>query len=261
MLPCLARCVVVAAVLMPMLVGSARGSVLTFDEFTNAAKTIRVPVGSTGSPPNQSYGDNISDFSPVAPVGGRYVNYGAAGGYTPNIAVAYRWYDTLDPTNPDPDHNGPGGSFGWNTGYGTLQHVIFSDADTLNRNRWLSEVQFTPEPGYRVTLSSLDFAGYQGAQSGQTLKIVADANSPSAQVLWSAGADGAVTFPAVAGTLSPLVKGLPGQTLSILWGYSDRSGLDNITFSQTVVPEATWTTALIFGGILVRTALMRRGTT
>jgi hypothetical protein len=246
--------VVAALVAIP-----ASGSVLTFDQFTDAAKTIRVPVGSTGSPPNQFYGDNITDFSPSGPVGGRYVNNGSAGGYTPNIAVAYRWYDTLDPTNPNPDNNGPGGSFGWTTGYGGLLHVIFSDADTLNRDRWLSEVQFTPDPGYQVTLSSFDFAGYLGAQAGQTLKIVADANSPGAQVLWSAGPDGAVTFPALAETLYPLITGAPGQTLSILWGFSDRSGLDNIQFSQESVPELPYTRLVVFGAILVQVVRTRRG--
>ena len=214
---------------------TAQASILTFDQFTDAAKTTRIANNLLA---NQFYGDNITDFSPTSPVGGQYVNYGSGGGLTPNISVAYRWYDTLQPTNPNPDNNGPGGVFGWNTGYGGLLYVVFSDPDTLNRMRWLSEIQFTPEPGYQVRINSFDFAGYLGEQGGQTLKIVADANSIGAQTLWSAAADGNVVFPATAATLSPTITGAPGQTLSILWGFSDRSGLDNISFSQVrTVPE------------------------
>src|SRR5262245_21918767 len=97
----------VAALMLALGAIPASPSVLTFDQFIDAAKTVRVP---NSAAPNQAYGDNITDFSPAGAVGGRFVNYGSAGGLTPDIQVAYRWYDTLDPTNPDPDHNGPGGS-------------------------------------------------------------------------------------------------------------------------------------------------------
>jgi hypothetical protein len=215
---------------------NASASVLTFDQFTDSARTTRIPNNLLM---NQAYGDNITDFSPATPVGGNYVDYGSGGGLTPNIKVAYRWYDTLQPTNPNLNNNGPGGVFGWNTQYGGLTYVIFSDPDTLNQMRWLSEVQFTPEPGYSVRINSLDYAGFQTNQPGQTLKILGDANSLGAQLLWSAGADGTVNFPATAATLTPAITGAPGQTLSILWGFSDRGGLDNISFSQVVVPEPT----------------------
>lgn len=236
--------------------GQAPASILTFDQFTDPDKTVRIPNDLLA---NQSYGDNIDDFSPTAPVGGQYVNYGAGGGLTPNIKVAYRWYDTLQPTNPNPNNNGPGGVFGWNTQYGGLLYVIYSNPDTLDRKRWLSEVQFTPEPGFSVRINSLDYAGFQTAQPEQTLKILADANSASPQQLWSAGADGTVIFPATAATLSPAITGAPGQTVSILWGFSDRSGLDNISFSQVrAVPEpATVTIAALTLGWCVLVARKR----
>src|SRR5262245_43537828 len=69
-------------------VATASATSLTFDIYTNAAKTI-TPSGSPYMP--QSYGDNVTDFDPAglftAPFGGGsfYGRYGTNGGYTPGV--------------------------------------------------------------------------------------------------------------------------------------------------------------------------------
>ena len=126
-----------------------QATMLTFDQFVDPAKTIR--VANNNQLPNQAYGDNVSDFSPAGPVNGQYVNYGSDGGLTPNVAVEYRWY------LPSDGSGGLGGSLMFNFGYGPLEYVAYAAA---GGSPWLSEIRFIPEADYSVRINSFDYAGF-----------------------------------------------------------------------------------------------------
>jgi hypothetical protein len=200
---------------------------LTFDIFTDAGKTSRLP-NTTFIP--QSYGDNVSDFNPS------FYTYGSAGGFTPHIGVAYRYIHDTQPTNPGAFYNGESNGLIWDTLYGDLQYIVYN----AYGSEWFEEIRFSSTIEYRVTLNSFDIAGWpQINYGGQTLKIVQDANSPDAKILWSAGPDGAVTVTGSGPThdsYTPNITVADGHTLSLIYGKSANIGVDNIVFSESI-PE------------------------
>lgn len=210
---------------------SATATVLTFDFFSNSDKTIRAI---NNQPVHQAYGDRVSDFDPADAIAtDLYVAYGSAGGPTPNVTVEYWWYRKSDGTT-----NGMGGANRWDFGYGGMEYVAFGSNNTAH----LSQITFVPDPGYTVQINSFDYARWTTATmfyTGLTLKIVANANTPDERLLWQAGPDETITFPAPFQTASPMVFGRPGETVSILWGMSANVALDNISFTQHLPEPAT----------------------
>jgi hypothetical protein len=237
---------------------AADATVLTFDVFTDPAKT----TFAQNNVINQGYGDNVTDFDPAGPVNGKYVRYGSGGGATPNVAVSYRYWYIPDPTDPNPGVNGETNGYLWNEDYGDLTNVIYD-----NFANWLTEVRFTAAPGYQVTLESFDIAAWPStvnntSLAGMTVKAVTDANSPGSVTLWSAGPDGAVLVRGdVAGVdvhdhYTPNVTVQSGTTLSLLYGDHGNLGIDNIRFSQSLIPEPA-SLALLAGAMVVSASRRR----
>ena len=211
---------------------ASRAAVLSFDVFTDAGKTTRHPIG-TFIP--QAYGDNITDFNPS------FYTYGSAGGLTPNITVSYRFLSSVNPTSNNPNVNGESNGILYDTGYGDLSHVLYDIYGTAPPDLWFQEIRFSAPSGYLITLSSFDIAAWNpnAPVSGQTLKIVMNANSPSAVTLWSAGPDGTVAVNGGAGvhdSYLPNVTVGGGNTLSQIYGLSGLIAVDNIEFAQSI-PE------------------------
>jgi len=237
-----AALVVTSGLVLGFVTPRAAATVLTFDIFDDAPKTDRFN-NAVFIP--QSYGDNVSDFSPTgASVEGKYYNYGSAGGFTPNVKVEYRFWQTTDPTNPSPGNNGPPNGLMWDTGYSTLNYVVYNAYGPT----WLQEMRLTPDPGYRVTLESFDAAGYLSASGAHTLKILQNANSAVAPFMWSAGPDGTVVFPAVVSNYVVNVSVESGNTLSLLYGRNGNAAVDNIVFSQSLIPEPSSVALLALSG-------------
>ena len=227
-----------------LLGAEARATQLTFDLYTDAAKTT--PVANNTVVP-ATYGDNVSDFDPSAPVGGQYYRYGTNGGLTPHVTIDYRFWN-----NPG-DNGGANGRI-WNTGYGNLTNVVYPTVTAS-----YVEMRLVPDFGYRVTLTNFDIASFTAATTGQTLKILRDAGLPSASVLWSAGPDGTVTVNGGAGvhnSYAPNVLVEGGHTLSLIYGQSGNIGVDNVVFIESI-PEPTAMAFLALGSIILRWRLRR----
>lgn len=222
---------------------------LTFDIFTDAGKTTRLPNGAFIP---QAYGDNVSDFSPD------FYTYGSAGGATPHITVEYRFLSAVNPTDPNPGINGPPNGLIYDNDYGDLQYVVYDLHGSTLPDTWFQEIRFNSTLEYRVTLESFDIAGWnQSNIGGQTLKIVRDANSPSAAVLWSAGPDGTVTVTGSGpshDSYTPNVTVADGHTLSLIYGKSVNIGVDNIVFSESI-PEPS---GLVLVSLAVAGWMLRR---
>jgi len=194
----------------------AHATVLTFD-IAGATNPSTMP---------QSYGDavtatNMGSFS-----------YGALGGFTPNVSVSYE--------------SATGGELNfWSTGYNDLVNVLENEAD----GEIGYSITFTADPGFRVVLESLDMGNWGAAitvpgmeiknGSGSTL-----ANYPSILLADSATQSHASFTPSVQGQTLVLHVDTTGLSTN-----SDNVGLDNIQFSQVVVPEPA-------AACLVATALL-----
>lgn len=199
---------------------TTRGTVLTFDQ--------TVPPAGDSVDVNQDYGDRV--ILGMNAVG----NYGTAGGDTPNILVSYGG----DATN-DPDF--------WTEGYGDLQHPIaFQEGD----NQF--DITLTADPGFRVTLHSFKLAAYTG--TGATLDALQILNSTGTPVF----SQDAVAPPAgghVAYPVTPLTD--IALTIRLLKAGGDINliGIDDVEFSQSVIPEPAAFPLLTLGplaGLLAR---------
>ena len=226
---------------------TANATSLTFDIYTNAAKTMTMANGAFVP---QTYGDNVTDFDPSGAFGSFYYRYGTNSGYTPSVTAEYRFYKYSDPTNPSNQENGPPNGYFYNTGFGDLTNVIYNSYF----NTWMLEVRLIPT-NY-VKLASFDIAGFGGNFGGQTLKIVQNANSPTARTLWSAGPDFSVLVHggATHDHYDPNVGVDVGSTLSLIMGYggSGKVGLDNITFTEVPEPSSLTLLSIGLGALMLR---------
>lgn len=221
--------------------GIAHGSVLTFD------------FGGVGAPTDgalisQEYGDRVSAtaMASVSQPGVIY-NYGSAGGFTPNVVLAYA--DALVQTDLN----------FWTTGYNDLQNVIENEDD--GENGYM--VRFKADAGFNVSLSSFDLGNFGGAVTLPGLSIVDETNT----VVWQMSninvpgntVNGHLTFnPNVTGHILLLQVDTTG-----LGGSSDNIGLDNLQFSQSLaaIPVPTPTASLAGSamlGLVVLAKLRRR---
>lgn len=235
------KCLAVAGLSLA-LANSVHATVLTWDIFSDAAKTTYV---STGAFIYDSYGDAVSDFNPAAAdSNGRYNTYGSTGGYTPDINATYQYRPDNLVSNP-----GPSGYL-WSSGYGDLNWVMWYSYGGIPAYQ---EMLFTPAPTAQVSILSFDMAGW-GNITGQTVKIVeyAVADDPSTwTTLWSAGPDGSITHPGTGhNAYTPNVTGSLGKQVSILWGHDGaNTAIDNIVFSQAV-PEPGSIALLVLSGLI-----------
>jgi hypothetical protein len=140
--------------------------------------------------------------------------------------------------------------FYWDTGYGDLVGNAWGG---LNDSQGAAQIIFTPAAGYKVTLVSLDIAGWLFTDRDSQSSLY---DSSYNLIAWT----GAFTAPG-SGHL-PLNCGgafctRPGLVLE--WGPNAyNAGVDNVVFMVTKVPEpASW--ALMIGGFgMVGSALRRR---
>lgn len=216
----------------------ARATVLTFDQFTDSAKTT---YRANGLFTTDEYGDNVSDFDPagVQP-GGVYFRYGSAGGYTPNVSVDYRWIEKANHAN-----SGIPEFLMWDTSYGDLSHVVYRGNGAMTT--WAGIMLFTPAAGYQVTLESFDIAGYLADLSGYDYAVFRDFGTGSETSLWTDSS----TAPGTGHlTLSPNITVQAGHTLALYINGDGSLGIDNVQFSESLIPEPASLALLIAGGVL-----------
>lgn len=242
---------------------SAQATSLTFDVYTDSSKT----TFANANPISQSYGDNVTNFSPTGAFGSYYFNYGSAGGFTPHVTVEYRFLSIALPQDPSPGQNGPPNGYLWNYDYGDLTNVLYGiyggTANGTNVPGWYMEIRLTADPAYRVTLSNFDISSWPHVdRGGQDLKIIRDANSATAATLWSAGPDGTVVVhgstPAH-DSYTPMVTVADGHTLSLIYGNGAAGpdiGVDNLIFFESV-PEPSLL-AMTGAGLGLLLTLVRR---
>jgi len=222
---------------------NVRATQLTFDIYNDADKTSWIGNGPFVP---QTYGDNVNDFNPTNSFGGKYYDYGSAGGLTPNITVSYRYHDSTNPAN----NAEPGGQL-WESGYGDLDRAVYPESGFP----YYAEIRFTAALGYRVTISNFHIAAFGSTVNNQTLKVVRDAGTANAATLWQAGPDGTVS---VSGsghtTYMPNVLVADGHTISLIYGTSGNIAVDDIIFIQSI-PEPT---ALSLGALAIVCTLLRK---
>jgi hypothetical protein len=189
--------------LLVLLAVPANATVLTFDADPAFVDYQIIP---------QDYGDRVS--SSPQPADPPNYSYGAAGGWTPNVVVQYA------------------SEFGdisfFSTDYGDLTNVIENEYDGNNK----LYITFTADPGYLVHLQAFDLGGWP--HTNQTVYSITV--SDGSTTLYSASD---VLAPGSGhNTVSPDVQAQELiLTLDIRLGFdSDYVGLDNIQFSQSLVP-------------------------
>ena len=233
----------VAAAACVCLAGSdARATVLTFDVYNDEARTS-YPNG--GNVPVE-YGDNVTDFSPAAPVGGKYVSYGSGGGTTANVTTHYEWAASANHAS-----RGVPDMYLWNNLYGDLTNVTYHGNGAPPT--WGGAITFTPSAGYAVGLDSFNVASYNGVQTTGQIQVWSDFGTPSEVKLFDTGA-GAI-FPGTGHV--PYTLNLVGPVdapLTLFAITSGNTGLDDIQFRE-VIPEPA---AASIAGLAALTILPKR---
>jgi len=228
--------------------GAAQGTILQFDQSRDSTGNV-VPTGSGPSVPSD-YGDNVTGA--VVPVTGGVFTYGDGGeGFTPDVTMDL--YNSLaTPTDP--------GVRLWQTGYGDLVNVAFSDGPGTAGAPQLY-VHLSAAPGYVVDLYGFDLAGF-----GQDYTIAGVSVLEGATALYSAtnvlvegGASGPLhTTIAFATPLSAQELLVVIDVSNLSASIQDNVALDNVRFGQTpprVVPEPS---ALALGSFAAALAFRRR---
>lgn len=209
------------------------GALLGFGNASNATVlTFDIDGLNAGNAVPQEYGDRVTsaiegDFS-----------YGTGGGPTPNVVVEYAGSSVDDLSY-------------WTTGYNDLENVIYYEPDGAAG----FTITFTADPGYMVSLSGFDVGNF-----GTSVTLPSISISDGVMDLF-AQAD--IVLPATSFThtsfdFSPFTASQLILQVDItgLGGNSDNIGLDNIEFSQVVVPvpAAVW----MFGSALLGLMGIRR---
>jgi hypothetical protein len=230
----------VAGVLLGCAAAPSSATVLTFDLFTDPGKTTYVANGTTIP---GGYGDNVIDFDPAGPVGGTYVRYGSGGGFTPDVTLDYHWITKANHA----EHFAPEFQT-WHPQYGDLDHVVYRYNGSMAT--WAGIMIFTPAAGYQVTLETFDIAGYVADRGGYDYAVIQDVGLPGESTLWT----NASTAPGTGHlTLSPSVTVQGGHTLSLYFNADGNLGIDNVRFTQSLIPEPASAALLLAGaGLLLR---------
>ena len=190
----------------------------------------------------QDYGDRVTSST-----SGDFT-YGTAGGFTPNVEVAYEG---------DPGGGGIGSNLSlWINGFSDLVNVLNNEDDGESR----FEVRLTADAGFAVLLESFDLGNFGSELTIAELRIE---NGSGAALFTSTN----FTLPVSSephldfdfGTGLVASELLISIDLTGLGGSSDNVGLDNLQFGQVEVPEPSTillaVAALLFG----RQGRLRRG--
>lgn len=192
-------------------------------------------ISNTDTTSSPNYGHRVTSTSM-----GNF-SYGAEGGFTPNVTVAYR-------------ANNSSGTFPglstWTTGYGNLTNTVWTGGfSSENPNNGF--VTLTADAGFQVSLQSFRTALWSTGPANYTDISVRDGLG---NVLYSTNAANPVGGNVLHDfTSSPLTA----QQLEIKFGQGWWIALDDVTFSQAV-PEPG--TMLVLGAGLVALARRRRAT-
>ena len=201
------------------LLSSAYATVLTFD---NSPSTIPY-----------DYGSRV-DASGVD-VGGR-TNFNLTHGETPNVAVQMftaNYSDWSQQTN----------LYLWGGGYADLTNVAYHNFGQGAR------FIFTADAQYYVRLHSFQMGGYFGDRTLPFLQVLVDGNPVFTQTNVAISGSTANTF-----SFDPNV--VKGSVIEIRFGNDWNIAIDNIGFSQELIPEPASITLLVGG--LAGLALRRR---
>lgn len=140
----------------------------------------------------------------------------------------------------------------WDTGYGNLTNVAYTDALVGGVDRpdadATGSVTLTADPGFLVVLNSVDLAGFGGGQSFEAITVTGG-TTPFSQTNVAAPETGRNTLD---------FGGLSGQQLVITFddaNAAESAGIDNLSFSQVVVPEPA---TLAVPALLSATGLLAR---
>jgi hypothetical protein len=232
---------------------AAQATILLFDQERGIGLDPPVlPAGSGGMLP-ADYGDNVTGA--VMAVPGGFFTYGDGGeGFTPDV--------TLDIFSAAATATDAGINL-WQTGYGDLVNVIFTDGPGIAGAPLLS-IRFTAAAGFAVDLYGFDLAGFGVDYVIAGVSVLAGATTlfSEANVLVHGDAVGPRhTSFAFATPLSAPELLLQVDLSNLASGIQDNVGLDSVRFGQTpprVVPEPGLALALAALGLAAQAA-RRRG--
>jgi hypothetical protein len=228
-------------------------TILLFDQERDAAgQTMVVPTSSGGRLPGD-YGDQVT--GPVMAVPGGFFTYGDGGeGFTPDVSVDIF---SAAATATDPRVRL------WQTGYGDLVNVIFTEGPGTAGAPLLS-VRLTAAAGYAVDLYGFELAGFGQDYVIAGVSVFAGAATlfSEANVLVEGDLSGArhTTF-AFATPLSAPELLVQVDLSNLASGIQDNVGMDSIRFGQTpprIVPEPDLA-LLLLGGLVLTAVARQRG--
>jgi hypothetical protein len=186
-------------------------TVLTFD-ITDLTPAMSVP---------QDYGDNVKIFTPGT------FSYGTAQGTTPDITVAY-----ADTTRF------------WQSNYGNLNNVIYDSALSTG----VLKITLSSAPGFLVGLHSFELAAWAPYFLNDPIIMSVSAfNSLNVPIFSKTNVSVSTTTSTPFTFDTPLIDSslrieIDARNLDF---QSDGIGIDNITFSQAIVPEPSTTSLLM----------------
>ncbi len=182
-------------------VAASQATVLIFE--TEQGSTL----GQLDVAPGSGYGDRVASVTQDG------FRYGAAGGFTPNVLVAYGGLSSTPS--------------GWATGYGDLVNVIWGNGPSTGTNTY--SITLSADAGWFVRLRRFDAASWASSQPSSFISI---RNASGQQVFSFSG-------PLEENTSTPFDfgAGLVDTSLTIEISQGWWHALDNIEFSQDVVPE------------------------
>jgi len=242
------------ALLAALLARPAYATILLFDQERDAATASIVGPTSSGGTLPPDYGDHVTGA--VMAVPGGFFTYGDGGeGFTPDVTVDI-FSAAATPTNP--------GAVLWQTGYGDLVNVVFSDGPGTAGAPQLSVV-LSAAPGTVVDLYGFELGGFSNADlTIAGVEVIAGATTlfSATDVLVEGDFSGPrhTTFAFAVPLSAPEIL-LRLDLSNLAPGAQDNIGIDSIRFGQTppAIPEPATAVLLLCG--LAATAGVRRRVT
>lgn len=204
----------------------AAGSHATILRFTSDTGST-LPAAAVNESP--WYGDRVN-----ATTVGLY-GYGVGSeGFTPNVQVRYSGVDSTPST--------------WGAGYGSLPTVLWGSSSSSSSAVNRTTITFTADPGVDVRILGFKAGDWSGSLTGITRN------------LWIT--NGSTTIWSYAGSLSDTAfnefdlssLNVSGSTLTLNFDHGWHTGISDVIFAQSVVPEPASMIALGLGAI----ALIRK---
>lgn len=217
-----------AAAAMALPAATSEGSILLFQKQDGSGLT-----GNETTADLLAYGDRVTATSQ----GGYGYGIGAEG-TTPNIVASYKY--TMA-------YGGPG--------YGDVSNTLYRYRSGLLVSDFL-EITLTADAGYNVRLHSFDIAAWNGEEDGIDFRTIStlEVRNQANQVLYTES-NHVVNYgdPPSHDTFS-FPTPLQGQSLTIRFNEDTANrflnGIDNIVFSQVLVPEPMSTACMASLGCL-----------